>query len=638
MNGLASTLAATSSMTALEGDAPQGAGSRSGGPPAQATTSEPRSSTLGTLDRLLPWTVVAAVLASRLPYLARAYVEVDEYQFGAALDDFDVLVDRPHPPGYPLFVMLGRLFRLVLHDSVLALTVLSALACVLAVLVLSHFARRFVGERGRWIPALFFAANPVVWITSLRALSELPGVATTLLSLHLFLAGDERRSLRTLVVGAVVGAAAVGIRSASCFLVLPALALVTVLLLTRREWREVAVLLVAFTLANLAWLVPLVVDAGGLRPLLTAMHGLGASIYAHDRVLAAEPSLAKLGSVLHDVWIEPWAIPALGWTTVMLAIAGFASLVWRKPRAALTLAILFLPYAFVDAVNLSTTRLRYHVYLVPLVGIALAALPEAIRHPVARPLARITLLPLVLLAGAWTLPRARLLHEREVPLAAAVHWLAPRVDPKRVVIHRDDDFRIPLRHLARDWKTRSLEAGVKPAPGRRNLVLSAWRDIVSEPLGSFAMERGLAQLVTIDPPEVYVSEPEVFLGSGWFPIEESGETRWRWMSDAATVEIPAAGDGAGGPTALILDAASPVADQDLSVVACGVGLAPIPVRDGGAIRIGLPASCGTSRAGTVALAASHAFVPAENDPASPDRRRLALRVSRVTLERAAAAR
>ncbi len=591
---------------------------------------------MGTLDRLMPWTVVAAVLASRLPYLARAYVEVDEYQFGAALDDFDVLVDRPHPPGYPLFVMLGRLFRLVLHDSLLSLTVLSAFACVLAVLVLSRFARRFVGEGGRWLPALLFAANPVVWITSLRALSELPGVAATLLSLHLFLDGDERRSLRSLVAGAVVGAGAVGIRSASCFLVLPALALVTVPLLARREWRHAIATLVAFTLANLAWLVPLVLDAGGLRPLLTAMHALGASIYAHDRVLAADPSLAKLGAVLRDVWIEPWAIPALGWTIVMLATAGLASLALRKPRAALTLAILFLPYAIVDAVNLSTTRLRYHVYLVPLVGIALAALPEAIRHPVVRPLARIALLPLVVIAGAWTLPRARLLHEREVPLAEAVHWLAPRIDPKRVVIHRDDDFRIPLRHLAPEWKTRSLEAGVKPAPGRRNLVLSAWRDISGEPLASFTMERGLAQLVTIDPPAVYVSEPEVFLGGGWYPIEESGDTRWRWMSDAATVEIPAAREPSANAAALIFDAASPVADQTLSVIACDVGLTPIPVRDGGAIRIELPAGCGTTRAGTVALAAGHAFVPAERDPASSDRRRLALRVAHLTVERAPA--
>ncbi|MFN7950221.1 MAG: DUF2723 domain-containing protein [bacterium] len=585
------------------------------------------------LDRLAPWAMAAAVLASRLPYLARAHVEVDEYQFGAALDDFDVLADRPHPPGYPLFVMLGRLFRLVLHDPVLSLTVPSALACLLAVLVLARLARRFVGDGRQWLPALLFAANPVVWITSLRALSELPGVAATLLSLELFLAGDERRSRARLVAGAFAGAAAVGIRSASCFLVLPALALVTLPRLGRREWRDALSILVAFTLGNLAWLVPLAIDTGGLRPLLTAMHALGASIYEHDRVVMAEPSLGKLASALHDVWIAPWGVGALGWVVSALAAAGWIALALRDLRAALVLAWLFLPYAFVDTLNLSTTRFRYHVYLVPLVGIAVAALPEAIRHPVVRPLARIALLPLVMVAGVWGYPRARLLHERPTPLAEAVHWLAPRIDPKRVVVHRDDDFRIPLRYLAPAWKTRSLESGTKPAAGRRNVVLSARRDIVAEPLASFAMERGLARLVTIDPPTVYVSEPEVFLGSGWFPLEEAGDRRWRWMGDHASLDVLGGGDPAGTPRDLVLTAASPLADQRLDITACGSPVASIPVAESAQrFRVPLPRACGSAPVAAIELLASRSFVPAERDPASNDRRRLALQIQRLGVE------
>lgn len=588
--------------------------------------------------RWVPWALAAAVLATRLPYLAHAYTEVDEYQFGAALADFDVRVDRPHPPGYPVFIVLGRIVRLVLHDPVRSLTALSALACVGATLLVARLARRYVGERESYLAALLFAANPVVWITSLRALTELTGVCATLAALVLFLGGDERRSTARLVAGALVGAAAVGIRSASCFVVLPALAWVTLPRLWRREWSAALAILVAFTVGNLAWLVPLIVDTGGLAPLLTAMHALAASIYEHDRVLASDPSLAKLASVLRDVWVAPWGIPAVGWGIVALAVIGLASLARSRPRAALILATFFLPYAFVDAVNLSTTRYRYHVYLVPLVATCAAAAPSAFAHVLEERWGRRILLALVLILGAWTWPRARDLRANDIPLVQAVHWLEPRVERGRAVIHRDDDFRIPLRYLQPSWRTRSLEGVVQPVPGKRNLTLSAWRDVVGEPLVRFTMEEGLARLVTIDPPEVFVSEAVVFLGSGWQPLEQRGEARWRWMEDRAALQIVRGGDSASARTELAIDAAAPAIGgageaPTLVVIACDALLAPTPLSPGvrATLRVPLPADCLAQSVAPVTLAASRAFVPAEHDPASSDRRRLALQVFRIDL-------
>ena len=48
-------------------------------------------------------------LASRWPYRARMLYNWDAVQFALALTEFDVAKHQPHPPGYLLYVGLGRL-------------------------------------------------------------------------------------------------------------------------------------------------------------------------------------------------------------------------------------------------------------------------------------------------------------------------------------------------------------------------------------------------------------------------------------------------------------------------------------------------------------------------------------------------
>ena len=66
-------------------------------------------------------------LLSRWPYRARMLYNWDAVQFALALREFDVAKHQPHPPGYLLYVGLGRLLNIPLADPNLAYVALAML-------------------------------------------------------------------------------------------------------------------------------------------------------------------------------------------------------------------------------------------------------------------------------------------------------------------------------------------------------------------------------------------------------------------------------------------------------------------------------------------------------------------------------
>src|SRR5690348_4707521 len=88
------------------------------------------------LTRTQKWAVLAATLVAaliRVFTLARTPLDWDELLFMRALDHFDVASHRPHPPGFPLFILAAKGIReLGLSDfhALQALNLLAAIAIV----------------------------------------------------------------------------------------------------------------------------------------------------------------------------------------------------------------------------------------------------------------------------------------------------------------------------------------------------------------------------------------------------------------------------------------------------------------------------------------------------------------------------
>ena len=69
--------------------------------------------------------LIAATALTRFVFRSRYLYDIDSVNFALALKRFDPSVHQPHPPGYFLYVCLGRLVNLFFHDANAALVAIS---------------------------------------------------------------------------------------------------------------------------------------------------------------------------------------------------------------------------------------------------------------------------------------------------------------------------------------------------------------------------------------------------------------------------------------------------------------------------------------------------------------------------------
>ena len=140
---------------------------------------------------------------AHVPFLARSLEDIDSVNFALGVRDFDVATHRPHPPGYPVYIFLGKIATAIAGVGVdaapsmveaKALAVLSLLGGLLAIgtmyLVFSCFAEALpslgLRERLRTLDVTAFGATaiaascPLFWYLAARPMSDLPGLALAL--------------------------------------------------------------------------------------------------------------------------------------------------------------------------------------------------------------------------------------------------------------------------------------------------------------------------------------------------------------------------------------------------------------------------------------------------------------------------
>ncbi len=94
----------------------------------------------------------------------------DAAQFALALDDFDMARHQPHPPGYVLFVLIGRALRAVVDDGNLAFIVWNVLATgALGVLLFAAVLEECRSRREAVVATALFLASPLAWFYGLVA-------------------------------------------------------------------------------------------------------------------------------------------------------------------------------------------------------------------------------------------------------------------------------------------------------------------------------------------------------------------------------------------------------------------------------------------------------------------------------------
>ena len=380
-----------------------------------------------TVQRVLAALALIFALA-HVPFLATSLEDIDSVNFALGVRDFDVAAHRPHPPGYPVYIALGKVataiagFGVDAPRSVIeakALAVLSLLAGLLAIVCLYgvfaclgeghafaagfHLRQGYGGQVGGasdrdsnqapWrsldvsaIAATAIAVScPLFWYLAARPMSDLPGLAIALMAQACLLLawwrqcpdadGDRRltpaataASGRMIVIGAFLSAISIGVRSQTMWLTVPLL----ILVLFDRIGRGVAGALLGagtmFVAGALAWGIPLLVASGGLTPYLAALGAQAGEDFTAGEMLYLTRDARAAAFALVRTFVHPWDAPALAVIVLVLAALGTAYLLVRDRRSLAAVTAIALPYLIFHLLFQDTSFVRYALPLVPVVA------------------------------------------------------------------------------------------------------------------------------------------------------------------------------------------------------------------------------------------------------------------------------
>jgi len=114
-------------------------------------------------DIILPILLFLVTVLTRIPFTSKLLYHWDSVQFALALENYDITVHQPHPPGYFLYVMLGRLINLFIKDANTTFIFISILFSGLAVVAIYYLGKEIFDKKTGILAALIALTSPNLW-------------------------------------------------------------------------------------------------------------------------------------------------------------------------------------------------------------------------------------------------------------------------------------------------------------------------------------------------------------------------------------------------------------------------------------------------------------------------------------------
>jgi hypothetical protein len=503
---------------------------------------------------------------TRLLAFPASFWEWDDILFAQALHQYDLINNYPHPPGFPVFVAMGRLAYWLLNDEQLALSTVSLSFTSLLGPALFYFYREIFNDRRvAFAGALLGSFAPNVWVHSGAGRSD--GVALTLGIIGLTLVIHGLESKRSLILGCAVFGLAMGVRVTLLPVMGPVIAAVFLIRLWRRDWKTVAMALGTGTVFVLLWFIPFIyLVSWRLFQILMKNHSEYA--WTTDSIIANNENgrlSYRLGRFLIQIWGSKWIMLAI-YTLSALGLIALA--LNRRWQAIGWLALAFLPFlTFTLVLNTPLSAPLYSLPYIPLfIGLAACGLIMAPRlferegdkgafNNIFNNIGLYLALVLTIGIASWSYPIIKLLHNEAAPSIQATRYLRQTLDYKHDVLFFDEIF-LPHANfylgdsrkiMLRDDQTIPESDLINPLTDWSRFIGLTSNPSNGEAINSFSWtssevgKRRLRRLSLGRYFEAYVSDMSKSRGvlflSGWYPQEHDEARTWRWMGMKARVGL-----------------------------------------------------------------------------------------------------
>jgi hypothetical protein len=518
--------------------------------------SEDRSKELGIIVSLCVVGIVSRVIA-----IHASLWEWDDILFAHAMHEYDLERNIPHPPGFPVFIMLGRLayaFFKNEHHALVAVNIVfaSLLAPALYFLFREIFKDRWIALTG----ALFsiFAAN--VWLHSGGPRSDIPGFAIGVICLALAIRG--MRSSRALLLSCALLGLGMGVRVTVLPAAAPTVACVLLFHLWKRNWRLVAGAVSTATVCFLIWFVPLIMHTSWrLYQFVMSKHS--EFTLAKDSIFS-DTENGVLSYRMRRFFLDIWGARSIAWSMLGLSAVGLGALAATRRFTAIGwMVIAFVPYlVFVFVLNTPLSAPLYSLpyipffaglaacgaILAPQLGFRYLKFPQRVGRPGLIQTIAAAFIPGLILIWmvVWTYPVIRMVRSEESPPLRAIEHLKKRLNPQSDVLVYDGLFSPYIRFLLpgqlRAFQTEdaydSRSNLIDPLAGNPSIygLASPWPTSSVETAFRWSQATPARRLRMISLGryfDVYVSDlskrQRTTYLSGWYSEESDGQQSWRWM-------------------------------------------------------------------------------------------------------------
>jgi 4-amino-4-deoxy-L-arabinose transferase-like glycosyltransferase len=408
----------------------------------------------------------------------------DSVNFALGLDDFDVPRHQPHPPGYPIYIALGKLAYLAIPDHAAALTLVSTLSGAAVAAMFYLLCRRDTGLRPALCATLIMALSPLFWLQSGLALTDMFGMVFVLgfLLTEAWAPPTPRGQLiRRLACGAIAGLA-LGARPHFSVLIfvywgirgLSSPSADSGALRAQQALTAGVTVLVGAA----AWIIPAAIATGGAATYLHATIGqfewrygrsgvsvLGSSMSAEYLLSRATLLIGSIGQAFAPMHLTASNVGRRA-ATGLLIVAVYLFLAWRSPSkdVARPYILASAAYLLMLFILLPTRHLRYFLPFSLIVGWAVTGYLGQFRRPLVRAAALVPIIAVVVLPSFFLIGDLG----KVPPPVAALKWV--KTNRPEAILYSDQ----LRRHAAFYWRDGESRAEPKDAAGcdavRRNIA------------------------------------------------------------------------------------------------------------------------------------------------------------------------
>ena len=460
----------------------------------------------------------------------------------AGVREYDVGAHHPHPAGFPLYILLGKVVQLFGASDFHALQVVSFLAaCSLFPLILFLALELRFTFRSALLAASFFVFLPNIWYFGGTIFSDITATAVNLAAVLMLLRG--RRGGRAFLIGCALVGAALAVRPHSGFILLPPLLIAT--WHQRRAPRRI----VAGALITAA------IAAGSYAGAALASESVAVYIdrvrffqkWVRDVDTIANPGRTPLSELAFDFFVWPMGAGRLSMIVTALALLALPLAALRRDHGVWVTFATFAPYMLFGSLMLDPLGYRrYATAYVAVYALLAVYTLERLTAPLGRAAAAAHVLAVALLVSryiAWGYPALEQVRSTIAPTHAAATWLA-RKAPAGSRVWIDDSMKpwatyyLTGRRLVDVDTPAALPLSGVPA----NEYFIADGRMYEDGATVFTRPRG--RVAEIHPQRHFEASvapvPLVWrFGQGWSDPEGHLDRNWRWMTARSVALIPA---------------------------------------------------------------------------------------------------